>query len=140
MGNPISPEASNAIRSQRSPFRLVRPRRTGFRHWLLENYNLLYTLILITTYATLTLFLVALIAFGGPSLNSKLLLGVFCGFVIMALVPWMLRGRRGPEHSLRRVLLTYRPHKTERIELIIGLILWSIIGAGIVIVKTTTYR
>jgi hypothetical protein len=140
MANPTSPEASGWIRRPRGPFRLVRPRRTGVRHWLLDNYNLLYTLILITTYATLMLSFVALIIFGGASFVSRLLLGVFFTFCGLALIPWMLRGGGDPERALRRVLLTYRPHKTERIELIIGLILWFIIGAGLVVVKTITYR
>jgi hypothetical protein len=83
---------------------------------------------------------VALIIFGGTSFVSKLLLGVFFTFCGLVLMPWMLRGGGDPERALRRVLLTYRPHKTERIELIIGVILWSIIGAGIVIVRITTYR
>jgi hypothetical protein len=132
MENPISPEALDAIRRPRSPFRLVRPQRTGFRHWLLENYNLLYTLVLISTYASLMLYFASLVAFGRPSLVSKVLFGTFAVFMCIALAPWLTRGG-SKEASLRRVLKTYRPKETERFELIVAITLWSLIGLALAV-------
>jgi hypothetical protein len=134
MGNPISPEASGVIRRPRSPFRLVRPQRTGFRHWLLENYNLLYTLVLISTYASLMLYFAALVIFGGPSLVSNVLFGTFAVCMCTALAPWLVRGGgQDREASLRRVLKTYRPKETERFELIVAITLWSLIGLALAV-------
>jgi hypothetical protein len=139
MGNQASPEVSASVGRARRPFRLVRPRQRGVRHWLLENYNLLYTLVLISTYAFLMLYFASLVVFGRPGFVSRVLFGAFAVCMFIALVPWLMM-RGDPETQLRRVLLTYRPHKTERIELIIGVILWSVIGATVVILKTATYR
>jgi hypothetical protein len=116
----------------RRPFRLVRPRQRGFRHWLLENYYLLYTLVLIAAYASLMLYFVALVVFGGASLVSKTLIGIFGTFVVIALAPWIKRGGGDPELGLRNILTMYRRRTTERFELIVAVTLWSLIGVALV--------
>jgi hypothetical protein len=132
MGNQASPEVSASVGRARRPFRLVRPRQRGVRHWLLENYNLLYTLILISTYAFLMLYFASLVVFGRPSFVSRVLFGTFAVCMFIALAPWFVRGR-DPETEVRKILKTYRPKETERFELIVAITLWSLIGLTVVL-------
>ncbi len=78
------------------------------------------------------LYFVSLVVFGRPSFVSKALFGTFAVCMCIALVPWLARGG-DKEASLRRVLKTYRPKETERIELIVAITLWSLIGLGLAV-------
>jgi hypothetical protein len=78
------------------------------------------------------LYFAALVIFNGPSGVSKTLIGIFAACLFIALAPWLMRRGGDPERELRRVLTTYRPRRTERIELIVALTLWSFIGLALV--------
>lgn len=86
---------------------------------------------LIAAYAALMLYFVALVTFGGPSFASRILLTIFWTCFFITLAPWLAIRGGNKKRSFRRLLLTYRLRKTERIELIVGVILWTLIGAGI---------
>ena len=121
-----------------NPFRTVRTRAHGFRSWMAVNHDLAFVLCLIAAYASMMLYFVALVAFGRETLASRALVLLVVAFGALA---WMLvqssrqrtrlkRTRGGWRWRLRPspVWTLYRPVKTERVEKLIALALWSLIA------------
>jgi hypothetical protein len=138
----LIPEAE-AVRSA-NPFRAVRPRLHGFRFWMSVNHELAVVFCFIAAYASLILYLVALIAFGRESLLSRSLILILIASVCFA---WLLirmsqRRRRltRTEHGWQwiwgtpRIWVVYRPVKTERVEKIVAAVLWSFISMAVLVV------
>lgn len=113
----------------RSAFRLMSPPRRGFRHWILENYRLLYRLDLIVAYASLMLYFASLILIGKPNVASKIVLAIFVVSAAVVALPFAARGHW--DDSFRTALKTRRPQKTERMEIMSAVILWAFIAVAV---------
>lgn len=114
----------------RGMFRQVRPRRTGFRSWSLENYRLLYFFDLVVAYASLMLYLASLAVVGEASLITRVLLGVLIGSAIVAALPLTLRRFLGNEQAFQTMLKVHRSKETERLEMIVVVVLWFLIAVA----------
>ena len=125
--NPSEDESAVETGS-RGLFDRLPPKGTGFRHWLLENYHLIYGLDLVCAYASLMLYLASLVLIGRPSVVSKTFLGILIGTATIALLPFAAKRYGDPDAAFRRVLRTRRPRQTERVEIIIAVVLWSLIA------------
>jgi len=114
-------------------FRRIAPRRRGFRLWLLENYRLLYTLDLIAAYASLMAYFASLVLAGGPSILSKIALGILIGSAGIAALPFAVRSSSANvDGSFRSALLVRRSKKTVRVEVIVAAVLWTLIAIVVV--------
>ena len=112
----------------RDAFRRVRPRRTGFRNWVLENYRLVYFLDLVLAFASLMFYLVSLVTFGEANLVTRVLLGVLIGSAVVAALPLAARRYLGNEQAFRTMLKVRRSRETERVEIIVAVVLWLLIA------------
>jgi hypothetical protein len=102
----------------------------GFRHWLLENYRLLYILDLIIAYAFLILYFASLILMDRSSILSRIMFGVFLGATAIGALPFVVRGGNR-ENSFRAALRVRRSKKTEQAEILIAVSLWALIATAI---------
>lgn len=115
------------------PFRRMAPPRRGFRRWLLDNYRLVYFLDLVTAYASLMLYFASLVLLGKPTILSRIFLGIVFGAGFIAALPFVSRGSANPEAQFIRMLKTRRPKKTERVELVVLIVLWSLIALALTV-------
>lgn len=121
-------QTPSGVGSLRDTFRRVRPRRTGFRSWLLANYRLVHFLDLVLAYGSLMLYLASLVLVGQASRITKVLLGVLIGSAVVAALPVAASRYGDPEQALQRLLKIGRPAETERVEIIVAIVLWALIA------------
>lgn len=103
------------------------PLQPGFRHWLLENYRLVYGLDLIVAYASLMLYFASLVWIGRSSAVSRILLGILAASASVSALPFVSR-YGDPERRFVAALRIRRPKETERVEIIIAVVLWAFIA------------
>jgi ABC-type Fe3+-siderophore transport system permease subunit len=103
--------------------------QTGFRHWMSENQSSLPALMLIIAYATVILYLIFLLVFGGPSVITKILTGILIGSLFVAYV--VFRFSQPLDEEGHTIWDFRRAPQTERFEKVVAVVLWSFIAISL---------
>ena len=131
------------LETRENPFRAVRQRTHGFRSWMAVNHDLAVVFCLIAAYASMIVYLIALMAFGRETLASRALAVLVVAFAVLAWTLVRLSLRRGRFKRTKSgwhwrvrpasVWALYRPVKTERVEQWIAAVLWLFIVVAVVL-------
>lgn len=103
--------------------------RRGLRHWMAENEQSFRVFLLITAYASLMLYLIALLVLGRPSLGTRIFKDILIGSLFVAFILFRLSGP--VDKKGRTMWEIYRAPGKERVEQIVAAMLWGLIAIGV---------